>query len=235
MTITTFALITEGQTDQAVLDNILHGFFEEEIEVHHIQPPEDATDHSRWDGHASWTLVKKYCELEEFGNAAQYNDYVVIQIDSDVCEKSGFDVPKTENGREVPTEELVEKIGIKIIEWIGEDIYNTFKNKIIFAICVHSLECWLLPIFFENNSPKSTRTKNCLDHLNRELRRQNLTAIPQESKDYRVYDRLSGKFSRKKHLEKLHSKNPSLKIFVESLQSLPPIESEQDPTEETGE
>ena len=56
-----FALITEGITDQAVLENILTGLYGEDVEVNPLQPLRDATDTSRVksDSFAGWLVGSK--------------------------------------------------------------------------------------------------------------------------------------------------------------------------------
>ena len=48
---TSFALITEGITDQAVIENILFRYYKDEVDVRPLQPPRDATDDARAGGH----------------------------------------------------------------------------------------------------------------------------------------------------------------------------------------
>ena len=58
----TFALITEGVTDQVVIENILIGMFGEDVFVHPLQPIYDETDSSRIEAFGGWQSVFRYCE-----------------------------------------------------------------------------------------------------------------------------------------------------------------------------
>lgn len=98
---------------------------------------------------------------------------------------------------------LVEQINI------GKDeFYSENKNKIIFAVSVHSLECWLLPLY---KSYKTEKTKNCFNNLQRESKKISV------QKDYNTYDKLSKPYLKNKTLLKESKKSTSLKVFVDSL------------------
>ena len=93
-----FGVIAEGPTDQTVIENILLGYFEDqedEPDIQSIQPPRPLTRHRP----AGWTLVFKSLERKDHEGALQYNDYLVIHIDTDVQEEPGFDVPRREGGK----------------------------------------------------------------------------------------------------------------------------------------
>jgi len=84
-----FGLVAEGKTDIIILDNILYGYFNDlegdEIEVTALQPNLDETD-----SFGSWYNVLEYCKSAEFREAFDFLDYLVIQMDSDICEELGI-------------------------------------------------------------------------------------------------------------------------------------------------
>ena len=83
-----FALITEGITDQIVIENILYGFVGDlEIDINPLQPLRDETDENRASNFGNWHKVLEYCSSDRFKNALQFNDFIVVQIDTDA--KSG--------------------------------------------------------------------------------------------------------------------------------------------------
>ena len=93
-----FGVIAEGPTDQTVIENILLGYFEEqedEPDIRYIQPPRPLTETP-----AGWGLVFKSLERKDHEGALQYNDYLVIHIDTDVQEETGFDVPRRDGGKD---------------------------------------------------------------------------------------------------------------------------------------
>ena len=165
---TSFALITEGITDQVVLTAILQATYTEEPDINEVQPVRDETDNSRQGSFAGWEKVLEYCGLDFFQQDFIFNDYVIIQIDTDVAEHPNFGVPLTENGADITTGDLVNNVKEMIANKIGKEIYEKYKDRIIFAISVHSLECWLLPLFI-NDKKGASRLKNCENHLARAL------------------------------------------------------------------
>jgi len=53
----TYALITEGRTDQAVIENILHGFLGTyDADVNWLLPLRDDTDLNRSENFSNWAL-----------------------------------------------------------------------------------------------------------------------------------------------------------------------------------
>jgi hypothetical protein len=166
----TFGLITEGITDQFVIENILIGYFkgDDYIEFRELQPLRDETDENRAKNYGGWNKVIEYCGSSKFKEALLFNDYIIIQIDTDVSDKPvGYGIPHLENGKELSSEDLVQKVVTKFIGLIGESVYKKNEDKKIFAISVHSIECWLLPLYYMDK--KKYKVKGCLSTLNQAL------------------------------------------------------------------
>ncbi len=234
----TFGLVTEGHTDQVVIENILNGYFNtHDIETKKLQPLWDATDKSRIESYGGWTLVFGYCKSEIFRNAFLFQDYIIIQIDTDVSEEKHYDISKRDkNGKELTPSELIQKVTEKFRGLIGEEFFDANKDKIIFAISVDSIECWLLPIYYKDK--KKSKITNCLGTLNRELQngekrkngkreKKGFTIGKKGHSDY--YERVSKFYCEKKNLMKCYKENPSLKIFIQELEKRDiVIEDEED-------
>jgi hypothetical protein len=212
-----FGLITEGLTDQIVIEDILSGYFNtDDIIVNPLQPERDKDDENKSD-YGGWMLVFKYCQSSDFREAFQFNEYVIIQIDTDVCEEINYDIPKrNENGEELTAEQLIEKVKEKFKMLIGEDFYQENNEKIIFAITVHSIECWFLPLYYQNN--KKGKITNCLGTLNQELGKREGFTIDPNNKNPRYYRQVSEQYCKHKDLIKLYKENPSLKIFIQEIE-----------------
>lgn len=93
-----------------------------------------------------------------------------------------------------------------------ETFWEQYGEKIIFAISVHQIECWFLPIYFKTKIQKAAKITGCIDTLNEVLPRQE-KGLYIKGKDLDYYRRISKHF-RKKILDIYHL-NPSLKAFVE--------------------
>lgn len=215
---TNFGLITEGVTDQIIIEYILNGYFDtDDIDINVLQPLRDETNRRQSENYGGWTLVFDYCKSEVFKLAFQLNDYIIIQIDTDVSEELHYDVSKRDatTGRDLEVVELIEKVKEKFINLIGSEFFDAYQEKIIFAISVHSIECWLLPLYY--NDRKKSKIVNCLPTLNRELDRQEGFTIDRENKKVDYYEKIAKKFRKHRKLIRWCEENPSFRIFVEEL------------------
>jgi len=203
-----FGLVCEGITDQSVLENILYGFYNKDYEdiddeIQRVQPSLDDTDNK-----GGWTRLFTYLN-ESFEEEILNHDYIIIQVDTDVSEEIGFEV----SSLNLTTVEFIEQVTERLILQINKDkdIYSKYREKIIFAISVHSLECWILPLY----SKKSEVIHQCFEKL--------LKEVPKVSKKLKVnkthndYDKLSRPFVKYKELMKMKSKNSSFEIFINRL------------------
>lgn len=208
-----FALITEGITDQAVLENILIGLYGADVEVNELQPLRDATDTNRAkaDSFGNWEHVLGYCQYENFQEVLAFNDYVIIQIDTDECDHVNYGIALTHGGEDRPVDELVEDVRKKIISNISQITYQQYNNQFKFAIAVHSLECWLLPLYAK--MPHTKKIKECETRLKYEAKQLGLDS----TKKYSQYDKLSRQYRKPKELEKAKQHQQSLALFLDSL------------------
>ncbi len=210
----TFGLIAEGPTDHAVLENILVGYFDDDDLTQYIrplQPLRDATDAVESKG--GWTRVLDYCRSTLFRDAFDENDYLVVQIDTDRLFEKPFELDIS-----LPVDELVVQVIMKFENLMqgsfGQEFFEKFHSKILFAVAVNEIECWLLPLFYSDNN--AAATSSCLDRLNRQLRKNNEKPV---EKKHNRYDRLSRPFCKRKKLVEASSRNPSFKIFMDRLRS----------------
>lgn len=207
-----FGIIGEGITDQITIENILSGFFENtdlDDEIQYLQPPPNKPDGG------GWRPVLQYLTLESFRNDVLNNQFVILQIDTDVSERKDFDVAhKDSAGNELSVEALIENIIIRLIANInsGEsDFYENHAQRIIFAISVHSLECWLVSYYAEQ-----TTAHNCFDELK-------VVVNPNEirvAKKQPNYDKLSQPFLIRENIEIVRQKDRSFDLFIQQLHSI---------------
>jgi hypothetical protein len=201
-----FALVTEGPTDQAVLWNILHGLFDEPI-INPIQPTRDATTGET--GFGGWELVLECLERGDHWNALQFNDYLIVHLDTDIVQDPRVGVAWTQG--ETP-EALIKRVSARLREVMGEDFIEQYGEQVIFAIAVDTIECWLLPLWASGK--KQGKATGCLGELNSALRRKKEKPV---GKNYRDYERVSSRLQKRKVLMEGYQSNPSLKVFVEAL------------------
>lgn len=209
-----FGIVSEGVTDQEVISNILYGFYNNpDIIINELQPLRDETDNKKSSNLGGWGNLLEYCKSDVFKYAFQTNNYIIIQIDTDVCEEYGISKKKETIDKEV--DELIFDVSNKLIATIGSDFYKKYQNRIIFAIAVHSIECWLLPIYYSD--AKKNKTINCLQTLNQALSKKGFTI---DAKKLEYYEEITKVFLKRKNLEKYYPHNPSFNFFIERLKSL---------------
>ena len=212
----TFGLITEGATDQQVIQAVLDGFFDpDEIDIRPFLPIADNTYKHQVQNFSNWQLVLDYCASPKFAEAFPFVDYIVVQIDTDQCDDPKFGVQKLEQGKLLPPGEIAARVSAKLKEKIGEAVWSLYGERILFAVAVDTIECWLLPLYAEGKG--KSKTLNCLDTLNRSLRKKNMRPINPQSKEPRLYAELARPYSRRRELTKHCGENPSLAIFIERL------------------
>lgn len=213
-----FALITEGITDQVVFETLLLACLGADTAVNPMQPLRDATDESRQTTHGGWERVLEWCNPVRFNEILSVNDFIVLQIDTDQGEHPNFGVPLTENGQERTEVALIDDVMALIASKLGES-WAQFAERILFAIAVHSTECWILPLVAKVPADLR-RTKSCASHLTR------LAGLKSESdlKTYRTFEALVAPIQKSRrnkqwqeNLKKCRENNHSLAAFLDSL------------------
>lgn len=208
-----FALIAEGPSDHVVLTHFLAAYFKDpDIVANPLQPPSSAIP-------GGWTEVLRYCSSQRVADALVDNDYVVIQIDTDVCEEVGFDVPRRDpaSAKELTPDELAEKVTELLIARLPPGVHEKFADRLLFAICVDSIECWLLPLYYTDN--RRSKLTHCLGSLNQQLSIQEKFSIDPADKQTRYYEKImrSKKCGKRKTLESIAAESPSLARFIRAL------------------
>jgi hypothetical protein len=220
----TFGIISEGITDRLVLMNILAGYFGRSVFVTPVQPPAGESDEDPPPG--GWDLVFKSLEAGRHRQALEHMgcDYVVIHIDTDVSEQKGYDVPWREDGRELSAEELAARVIDKLTGLIGTEFYAEHHDRFVFAVAVHAIECWLLPLYYDDN--RAGKVAGCFEAVDRALQKTGRTLKRgRDGKDLRAYREASRELTKRNRLLQVHDKNPSLTLFVRRLETISSLET----------
>lgn len=203
---TTIALITEGVTDRPILSAIIHAFAEQ----HLSEQPIVNILHPKEKEPGGWQRVFNYCRSKELKDAFEFNDYIVIQIDTDRHLDKGYDVPKCSS-----TIELIAAVRAKLIEKMGVAFYEANEKKILFAICVDAVECWLLP-FYATTAAHQQKETGCCSTVNQYLKKQGYTIdCTNDAGGHAQYAAAARGFYRKKDFFPKYRKSQSLRQFVE--------------------
>lgn len=218
----TFALLTEGVSDQRVLKSVLIGFMqqfedEDEPEILPVFPPPAPPGGTSQGG---WTLLLAQLEAGGHLQALQTNDYVVVHIDTDVANDPGFDVP-TAN---LSAQDIRAAVIARLEQKMGPAAAAACAGRILYAIAVHSIECWLLPIVFSDGGEQAQakRLIDCQKLVNERLNERDEPLLSGttnwKDKEPRRYEELSKPYKKWKALKVAAPKNPSLKLFVDDLE-----------------
>lgn len=209
-----FGLACEGITDQITLENILCGYFENpdlSEDITALQPPFDETDQKQGDG--GWPLLLKYLASTRFRDDVLNTEFVVLQIDSDIADKLG--IPhKDNNGNDLLAEIIITQLKAQLIASINigaSQFYETHAPKILFAICVHSLECWLVAHHAEQSA-----IHDCFEVLKAVIA-PNVVRVTKKPKNY---NKLSEPFLARANIDAATEKAPSFRVFIQSLDNI---------------
>jgi hypothetical protein len=203
-----FAVAGEGLTDFIVIRNLLIGFFNEKnLPITRLLPENKEA--------FGWGNLFDQLSKDRFRAAFEFIDYVVVQVDSGTCDewKEGL----THIGDdESLIEELIKKIVQVLITKIGEPFYSENKSKIIFAVAVHDIECWLL-LFNATKSSDKSKLVNCTRSVEQIAQKRGFSIHQKNYQGGKNYDDLSKEMTKNKQLMSLYEANPSLKIFIDSM------------------
>lgn len=209
-----FGLVCEGIIDQIIIEHILYSFFNDpDIPVNMLQPLRDETDENRAANFGNWHKVIEYIRSSDFRQSFGQNEYVVVQVDSDVF--AGENVPKEYAiPPNLTVEEKSERLVNLLISEMGKEFYQAMESRIIFAIAVDEIECWLLPFYYTDN--KKAKTENCLGTLNRALSKDGYTIDPNH-KLPGIYRKVIKPLKKKRNVDRKGILNPSLNSFLTDL------------------
>lgn len=152
-------IVCEGITDYTILKHITECYLRDwDVYVVPLKPR--VTPLGIQDGFGSWTGVLDYISGADgmlFEAVHEGCDYVIVQIDTDVCDQYGV-------GKNHKTDS---QLHMEVMQRLLSLTHPDFDpSKLLFAITIEETECWLLP-FLTTNPKISCRTTGCVNVLNR--------------------------------------------------------------------
>ena len=215
---TTCGILSEGTTDHGVIKQVLLGYFEEDADDLYLNssfPPEATPFGDPVQG--GWTVLKQRLLDGHHRLALQDNDYLVIHIDTDVCEEVGFEVSRRdpESSAHREPDALRNTTIARLKEWLGDDFCEAHGDRVLFAIAVDTIECWLLPLL-EEKLGKQRKTTGCLVAANEALKRAGRERLDSDDA-VRRYAAEARPYSKRKTLMARGPLNPSLRAFLDEL------------------
>ncbi|MCB9744294.1 MAG: hypothetical protein H6740_16975 [Alphaproteobacteria bacterium] len=210
-------IFAEGRTDQVVIREIIRGVFAggEEPEIKFLFPQDAPPDEHGAFPPGSWTVLFRHLADGHHRLALQTNDYIVIHVDTDVSDHVGFDVPHQED-----VGAMISAVHARLIEIMGgQELFSRVEDRVIFAIAVDEVECWLLPLLFPSSKATRSKTTGCFEAADRALRTKGEPRLKKgDGKDLRGYERLAKAYRKQKTLMRLRGHNPSLEVFISLLE-----------------
>lgn len=217
-------LICEGVSEINIMTRILSKYLEDDAVINTIEP-ETKTENGflMQSGYGGWQQVLNHCNDEKVEEILEYNDYLVVQIDTDACFETGYDVnPLDANNVEKTPEVLYMDIKARLLDNISEDVQEKYNGRIIFSICMNEIECWLLPLYYTNNN--RCKTHNCIHTLNQALGKKNIGGIPEKDKNApsarSVYQKILKNFKNKKTIKDCAQYQYSFNELLKQLESI---------------
>lgn len=213
---TTIGILSEGRTDQKVIEQVLLGFFDrsDALEIHSLFPPVVPLPGEPKEG--GWTVLRHRLEAGHHRQAIKFNDFLVIHIDTDVCEEKGYEVARRDpsSGESLEPDTLRKAVIARLVEWLGADFCEKYGDRLLFAIAVDTIECWLLPLL-EDKPAKQRKTTSCDAAVNAALRRVDRDPLSKDK--LRRYAEEAAPYSKRKTLMAKGPLNPSLRAFLDEL------------------
>lgn len=201
----TIGLICEGVSEINIVTRIVSKYLDDNIVIRAIEP-ETKTENGRLvqNGYGGWQQVLRHCNDETVERILEYNDYLLIQIDTDTANQQGYDVNTQDaNGQMKTPEVLYQDVKARLLANISAEVQEKYQGRILFAICMNEIECWLLPLYYTNNN--RCKTQNCVYTLNQALGKKNIGGIPEKDKNdpYAriVYGKVLKNFKNKKTIQ----------------------------------
>lgn len=219
---TSIGLISEGISEHYIIKHIVERYLgEDDFRTNQIQPQIRLQGkQEKQDSIGGWLAVLNYCTEEKFKDILNYNDYIIVQIDTDTCELANYDVKRRNDDGSLRTdEELYSNICKRILKYIHMENNESFNGRIIFAICFDETECWLLPIYYTDKT--KCNKNNCIFKLNQKVTTQNLAAIPEKDKNspkaVKTYNAILKNMKKTKDITNCSQYNYGFKMFIEQL------------------
>ncbi|EKU87848.1 hypothetical protein [Bacteroides oleiciplenus] len=228
---TSIGLISEGISEHYIIKHIVERYLgEDDCLINQIQPQIKLQGRQEKQGSfGGWLEVLNHCTEEKFKEVLNYNDYIIVQIDTDTCELAHYDVKRTKEDATLKSEEeLYNDICKRILKDIPIENRAQFDGKILFAICFNETECWLLPVYYTDKTKCSTN--NCLFKLNQKITTLKLSAIPDKDKNspaaVNTYKSILKNIRKRKDIKDCSQYNYGFRKFMEQLDGIMPHEGQ---------
>jgi hypothetical protein len=212
---TKIGIVSEGVSDFFILKHIIERYLKDK-DVYTIPLKPKVSAQNKQVGYGSWQGVFEYIKGNDnliVEAVKEGCEYVVIQIDTDVSSQYGVD----------NNHEDVSAFWNAVKEKLTASVHPDFpKDRLIFAICIQEIECWLIP-FVSSNRNECENTDRCLNIVNKHIRTEG--SIDRDNKNciqaQRLYISIWSKKRKPKEIGECSQFNYGFAKFVEQMDELP--------------
>lgn len=204
-------IVCEGITDYRVLKHLTESYLRG-YDAYVIPLKPKVTPQGSQDGFGSWTGVLEYITGNDgmiFEAINEGCDYVIIHIDTDVCDQYG--VSRVSKNPQVLHADVLKRLLAQV-----HPQFN--RRKLIFAIAIDETECWLIP-FLSNDSARCSRTHLCISAVNNLYNGEG--SIDPKNKNAEaartVYTNILRKKKKAKEIKAISTYNFGFEYFINSL------------------
>ena len=159
---TKIGVVSEGVSDFFILKHIVERYLKDR-DVYTIPLKPKVSAQNKQVGYGTWQGVFEYIKGDDnliVEAVKEGCEYVVIQIDTDVCNSYGV-----ENNPD-----NIQAFWNVVKNKLAESVHPNFpKDRLIFAICIQEIECWLIP-FVSSVENECKNTYRCLNIVNKHIR-----------------------------------------------------------------
>lgn len=163
---------------------------------------------------SGWEKVFDFLKSEDIIDAIDTNDFVIIQIDTDMGDHPHFGLSLREKTIITIVEECIEKLKSSL----HPEFPPSALERLLFAIPVLSTECWIFSLHDTTHKHTDKTINKCENRLQRHLEKKdkNLT------KEYNFYSDICRDFRKQKNIQAVAQRTPCLQHFVNQVNAACP-------------
>ena len=212
---TKIGIVSEGVSDYQILKHIV-GRYLKEYDPNVIALKPKITNQWKQQGYGTWQGVFEYIEgndkliLEAVNEGCEF---VIIQIDTDVSNEYKVTNDLTD----------IDAFWSSVKEGLLQSVHSDFPlDKLVFAICIQEIECWLIPFNKSVNEKECVNTNSCLNILNKHIR--TLGTIDKDNKNsqqaQKLYQLILKEKRKPKEIADCARYNYGFRKFIEQLDEM---------------
>lgn len=209
-------IVSEGASDFFVLKHIVERYLKE-YDVYTIPLKPKLTRKGKQEGFGTWQGVFSYISGRDKDQliveaVKEGCRFVVIQIDTDVCEEYGV----------AKNLEQFSDIWEQVKNKLRESVHPDFPQELLlFAICIQELECWLIP-FVSSDNKDCSNVDRCLNIVNKQIRTRGVIDKDNKNSDaaQRLYRFILEQKRKPKEIAACAEFNYGFKMFIEQLEKI---------------